>query len=191
VTVPAFFDYIRNITYYLLFAALVGLIAPSGKYKKFVSLVMGFILLVLLLQPIRSIIGTQIPITEWFQGILPTQAKNAVSLDDTYSIWRDTYLAAAFEAQLSAQLKGLLAQSGINLHDANFEYTEDFGRLTMIRVQVSREEEESRRVPFIRIEPVRIQPEEPPDDPLVNEVKNLISGFYNLQKTHIHVEILE
>ena len=188
---PAFFDYIRNITYYLLFAALVGLIAPSGKYKKFVSLVMGFILLVLLLQPIRSIIGTQIPITEWFQGILPTQAKNAVSLDDTYSIWRDTYLAAAFEAQLSAQLKGLLAQSGINLHDANFEYTEDFGRLTMIRVQVSREEEESRRVPFIRIEPVRIQPEEPPDDPLVNEVKNLISGFYNLQKTHIHVEILE
>ena len=174
---PAFFDYLRNITYYLLFAALVGLVAPTGKYKKFVSLVMGFILLVLMLQPIRSIVGGQIPVTEWFAGVMPQPAHHTASIDDAYTIWRDTYLAAAFEAQLSVQLERLLEQNGITMYGASFEYANDFSRITTIRVQVSRRQEASRRVPFIRIEPVQIQREDEPEDPLVNEVKNLIAGF--------------
>ena len=186
---PAFFEYLRNITYYLLFAALVGLIAPTGKYKKFVSLVMGLIMLALLLQPVRDIVGRQIPVTEWFAGIMPQADSHATTADDAYAIWRDTYLAAAFQAQLEAQLEGLLERNGITMHSADFKYTGDFSRITSIYVTVSRQEETSRRVPFIRIEPVRIGQEEAPEDPLINEVKNLISGFYNLPGTHIHVKI--
>jgi len=187
---PAFFEYLQNITYYLLFAALVGLIAPTGKYKKFVSLVMGLIMLVLLLAPIRDIVGQQIPVTEWFAGIMSQPAYNAANFDDAYVTWRDTYLASAFHTQLSAQLEGLLARNGITMHEANFEYTSDFSRITSMTVQVSREQETSRRVPFIRIEPIQIRQEEPPEDPLINEVKNLIAGFYNLPDSHIHVEVL-
>ena len=186
---PAFFDYLRNITYYLLFASLVGLIAPAGKYKKFVALVMGLILLVLLLQPIRSLIGTQIPVTEWFAGLLPQQVHDVANIDGTYSAWRDNYLAAAFEAQLSAQVEGLLEREGIIMHDAGFTYSDDFSRITSVWVQVSRKEEVSRRVPFIRIEPVQVRREDPPEDPLIDEVKNLIAGFYNLPGTHIYVEV--
>lgn len=185
---PAFFDYLRNITYYLLFAALVGFIAPSGKYKKFVSLVMGFILLVLMIQPIRHIAGAEIPVTQWFAGIMP-QEGHAAGSGDTHFMWRDTYLSAAFEAQLQAQVEGLLERSNIVLHGVSFTYTEDFSRITSVRLQVSRQEE-ARRVPFIRIEPVRVNRETPAEDPLVNEVKNLIAGFYNLPDTHIHVEIV-
>jgi len=186
----AFFDYLRNITYYLLFASMVGLIAPAGKYKKFVSLVMGFILLVLMLQPIRSLVGSQIPITEWFAGILSpsTLPASTNETNDTYQAWRDTYLAAAFEAQLSAQLEGLLGSNNITMHGAHFTYAYDFSRITSVRVHVSREEE-ARRVPFIRIEPVRINQEDEPENPLINEVKNLIGGFYNLPITHIYVEV--
>jgi len=187
---PAFFDYLRNITYYLLFAALVGLIAPTGKYKKFVSLVMGFILLVLLLQPIRDIVGRQIPVTEWFSGVISQPAYHTASADDAYTTWRETYLSSAFRAQLSRQLEGLLEQNGITMHDASFEYASDFSRITSISVQVSRKPEAERRVPFIRIEPVQVRREDAVEDPLVNEVKNLIAGFYNLSGSHIYVEVL-
>ena len=187
---PAFFEYFRNITYYLLFAALVGLVAPTGKYKKFVNLVMGFILLLLLLQPIRSFMGTQIPVTEWFAGLVPpTHA--APDMEGTYTLWRDNYLAQAFEAQLSAQVENLLAASNITMHSASFTYTADFSRITSVHVRVSRREAARQRVPFIRIEPVQINREDPPEDPLVNEVKNLIAGFYNLPGTHIYVEVEE
>jgi len=181
----AFFDYLRNITYYLLFASLVGLVAPTGKYRKYISWVMGLVLLVLLLQPILSITGGQIPVTQWFDGILsqPTHSD-----ENTYEYWRDTHLAAAFEEQLRTQVSGLLSHENITLHEATFSYTEDFGRLTNVRLTVS-QEEESRRVPFIRIEPVQIQRDDPPKDPLIEKVKNLIAEFYNLPHSHIHVKI--
>ena len=192
----AFFDYLRNITYYLLFAALVGLIIPTGKYKKFVSLVMGLILLVIMLQPIRDFVGVNVPVTQWFSGIVP-DAPNTTTVDDAYAIWRNTYLASAFEAQLGTQLDGLLERNGITLHGVIFAYTLDFSRITSVRVQVSRAEDhqaEPQRVPFIRIEPVQVQRgganEEQNEDPLVEEVINLIGGFYNLPGSHIHVEIV-
>ena len=187
---PAFFEYLRNITYYLLFAALVGLVAPTGKYKKFVSLVMGLIMLVLLLAPVRDIVGTHIPVTQWFAGIIPGQEISTADVDGAYALWRDTYLSGAFQAQLSAQLEGLLSRSNITMHSASFEHTSDFSRITSITVTVSREEEPNRRVPFIRIEPVQLNRDTPPEDPLVNEVKNLIAGFYNLPGSHIYVEVL-
>ena len=189
----AFFEYFRNITYYLLFAALVGLIAPTGKYKKFVSLVMGLILLVLLLQPIRSFMGTQIPVTEWFAGLLPQQAHDTADIEGIYVTWRDTYFAAAFEAQLSAQVERLLEQNGITMHEAHFTYTNDFSQITSVWVRVSREEAAPQRVPFIRIEPVQVRRDDrddPPEDPIIDEVKNLIAGFYNLPGTHIYVEVV-
>ena len=194
---PAFFDYFRNITYYLLFAALVGLIAPTGKYKKYVSLVMGFILLLLLLQPIRNFMGTQIPVTEWFAGLLYQETHDTADFEGTYSAWRDNSLAAAFEAQLAAQTENLLKNNNISMHEASFTYTADFSRITSVHVLVSRNdaEETRQRVPFIRIEPVQIRREDPTEniieDPLVNEVKNLIAGFYNLPGTHIYVEVKE
>ena len=183
----AFFDYIRNITYYLLFASLVGLIAPTGKYKKYVSWVIGLVLLVLLLQPLRHIIGTQIPVTQWFEGLV----SQPIGHEDnsSYENWRDSHLAAAFEEQLHIQITELLNREGITVHDSSFAYTEDFSRLTSVQLVISQEEQETRRVPFIRIEPVQIQRDDPPEDPLIDKVKNLISGFYNLPHSHIYVEI--
>ena len=60
---PAFFAYLRNITYYLMFATVAGMVAPAGKYRKFVSLVMGFILLAIMLAPLARWSG-EVPITD-------------------------------------------------------------------------------------------------------------------------------
>ena len=179
----AFFDYLRNITYYLLFASLVGLIAPTGKYRKYVNWVMGLVLLVLLLQPIMMVFNTQIPVTQWFDGMLTSTHVE----ESNYENWRDIHLAAAFEEQLRAQVNGLLSQQNIILHDVEFSYSDDFSRITFIRLSVS-QEEESQRVPFIRIEPVQINREEQAEAcPISTDAKNLISEFYNLPLSHINV----
>jgi len=147
---------------------------------------MGLILLVLMLQPLRHIVGTNVPVTQWFEGILSQPGEHG---DISYENWRNEHLTAAFEDQLRAQVEGLLGRENIILHSAAFTYTEDFGRLTTVRLTVSLEEEEARRVPFIRIEPVQLQRDTPADDPLIDKVKNLIAGFYNLPHSHIYVEI--
>jgi len=180
----AFFDYLRNITYYLLFASLVGLIAPTGKYRKYINWVMGLVLLVLMLQPIMSIVGGQIPVTQWFEGMFAYEQTD----NGSYEHWREAHLSAAFEEQLHAQVERLLLSENIYLHNASFSYSDDFSRITFIRLIVSRQEE-NQRVPFIRIEPVQINRNESLEDPLIEKVKNMIAVFYNLNQTHIHVEI--
>ena len=184
----AFFLYIRNITYYLMFVTVVGMLAPAGKYRKFVSLVMGFTLIAVMIAPLARF-GRELPVTEWFAGL--GTHENVDMTETSYTRWRDTYLREAFEAQLHGQLTGLLEQNGFTVRSARFTYTDDFMRLTSVRVEVSGAEIE-RRVPFIRIEPVRIS------DRLETEtcqtaiaVKNLISQFYNLGQEHIYVTVAE
>ena len=182
----ALFPYIRNITYYLMFATVLGMFAPAGKYKKFVSLVMGFVLLALILQPLARFGHGEIPITDWFSGIFPQE----VADDDwerAYLRWRNTYLRGAFEDQLSMQLESLLSE--FTVHSSEFTYSDDFSQLTGVWVTVSHEEAENRRVPFIRIQPVQVGQQAEACE-TTELVKSLIAEFYNLSKNHINVIVL-
>jgi len=170
-----------------MFAAVVGMLAPTGKYKKFVSLIMGFILLSIMIAPLARF-SSQLPITDWFSGLAQHQSQNE-DWETSYSNWRNTYLRNAFEAQLATQLTNLLTKSGFIVHDAQFTFLEDFSQLTDVHVTVSREDE-ARRVPFIRIQPVQIGEAEQADNCSIStDAKKLISEFYNLSIQHIHVTV--
>jgi hypothetical protein len=183
----AFFNYITNITYYLLFAALANMLAPAGKYKKFVTPVTGFVLVLMILAPLRGF-GRDFNAADFFVGIAGMPMMQAAFPQDDYNDYHNIYLSAAFEEQLAIQLEAMLSRSDIAMHDAVFSYTEDFSRITAVRVTVSREEA-ARHVPFIRIEPVQLRrnQSEPEADPLAEEVKSLIADFYNLLREHISV----
>ena len=180
---PAFFEYLRNITYYLMFATVAGIFAPAGKYKKFVSLVLGFILLLMMIRPLAGL-GEEIPVTQWFTGIIPSV--ESTNWDTSYTDWRDMYLRGVFESQLEAQLKTLLSGEGFTVHSAEFSYSDDFSRITEIWVSLSRADNSSQRVPIIQIRPPSFGNEEEPCA-ISTDAKNLISQFYNLPVAHIHV----
>jgi len=186
----AFFPYLRNITYYLIVAVVVGMLAPAGKYKKFVSLVIGFILLAVMIAPLARFVP-QLPATDWFAGLsaLPFEGESGTNWEGQYNHWRNTYLRQAFEQQLTMQLEILLTQEGFAVHDLSFTFPECFSRLYSVAATVSREETPA-RVPFIRIQPVQITPTEPAQDcATATAAKNLISQFYNLPLAHISVVV--
>ncbi|MCL2203074.1 MAG: stage III sporulation protein AF [Defluviitaleaceae bacterium] len=184
----AFFSYITNITYYLLFAGVAHRVAPAGKYRKFVTLVTGFVLVIMVIAPLRNF-SADFDGLDFFAGVagLPILQPAFAPGEPGYTALHRAHLSAAFEEQLTIQLRGMLARSDITLHEASFSYTEDFTRITGAWVSVSRAEE-PRRVPFIRIEPVRVNREAAAEaHPLASEAKNLIADFYNLPHEHIHV----
>jgi hypothetical protein len=185
-----FFEYLRNITYYLMFATIVGIFAPVGKYKKFVSLVLGFVLLLLMIQPLAYFFqGRDIPVTQWFAGV-PEISRGA---EYAHEAWWDSHLRGAFEAQLEAQLARILNANGFALHSAEFEHT-DFAEINSISVSVSRENF-SANERLIRIQPPQFRPiqigeQQVVDCPQQSDVKNLISEFYNLPTSHIYVKVV-
>jgi len=186
---PAFFAYLRNITYYLMFATVAGMIAPAGKYKKFVSLVLGFVLVLLMIQPIAGLLrGDGVPVTQWFEGF------NVTDEEIPHSAWWDEYLHMLFEEQLEQQLARLLADNGFELASVVFEYSADFSQITAVRASVSRAAV-SQNIPFIRIQPPNIRPIQIGETtettcPYTAAVKTLISNFYNLPEAHINVNII-
>jgi hypothetical protein len=197
-TMTAFFEYIGNITYYLIFASVAGMFAPVGKYKKFVSLVLGFVLLLLIVQPLAGFFGQDIPVQEWFADAIPINFPVTQNGTAIYEQWWDEHLRGSFEAQLEAQVTRLLNANNFAVNAAEFSYSADFSNLTEVRVSVTPHyfpRGEGGRVPFIRIQPPQISPirigETPTPEtcPYSETVKNLISQFYNLPTSHIYVEV--
>jgi hypothetical protein len=176
---PAFFEYLRNITYYLLFASLVGMIAPAGKYRQYVKLVTGFILLFMFVKPLAAFTDKLgVPVTEWFTA-------NPVVYAD-YGYLYDEAVLDAFTHQLNQQLAQLLEQNGYTLAEAEYVFNDGLTALEGIYVTAHAAEKE--KTPFIRIEPVRIGNAESTAE---SDIKKIISGFYSLEAGHIHVKVQE
>ena len=190
----AVFDYMRNIAYFLLFAAVAGMIAPDEKYRKYGALVTGLILIVLLLQPLKAFTEAGgIPVTRFFAGLInaPDSVSGGADVTSYENLQYET-VKAAFEEQLRIQLSALLSRKGHTLLAARFEFADDLSAIEYIRAEVEISRAPERR-PFIYIEPVRIsvsgQAAEQEESPEAAEIKKLIGDFYNLQAEHIHIEI--
>ena len=179
---PAFFDYLRNIAYYLVFMAVVGVIVPSGNYKKYIALVMGIMLIGIVLRPVATFLDRpQLPMTDLFGNVLPPAVGE-----------HSSHIEPAFHYQLSNQVRALLFRNGFELISAEWETSEDFTYIRQVNLEVRAMETEPERRPFIRVEPVRIGPYQPSEEPEeVKIIKNLISDFYNMDMANIHISIQE
>lgn len=190
----AFFEYVRNITYYLLFAALAGMAVPSGPYQKYVRLVTGLVLVCLLLRPLLPLVEGGLPVTELFAGIVSVPLENPSGEAEFlagYEAWQYETLKTAFDEQLDAQLNALLSQNGYEVESADFACTEDFSQVERVTLTVRRITPKSTQKPFIYIEPVRVgggaDSQETDED--ADAVKKIISDFYKLSAEHIHVKV--
>lgn len=186
---PALFEYLRNITYYLLFAALVTMMA--GKHRQHVRLIMGLVLLLLIIQPLNAFVkGPGLPVTDWYTGMLP------VAANGSEAGYANTYTAAlhtAFEEQLTLQLTALLRQNGYELMEAEFTYAPDMSRIEGVSLAAKAAPSVPARQAFIRIEPVRIGTASggsgASNDENALSIKKIIASFYNLPAEHIHVKL--
>ena len=187
---PAFFEYLRNITYYLVFMSLVGVLAPSGNYRKYIMLIMGIMLIGIAVNPFLNFFtggNNQLPLTDFFTGI---QTYNQPHI-------ADNHLREVFHSNLTTQARTLLEGSGYHLISAEWESAYDFSYIRKAFLVVKQgDPSPAERVPFIRIEPVRIAPYQPLSTleeapPQAQAVKKLISDFYDMNIANIHVDILE
>lgn len=191
----AFFEYISHITYYLVFMAIVGVVAPSGHYKKYIALVMGIMLIGIVLDPITGLLTRDaVPVTELFGNIMPIPMIDSELDQGSHANWQHEQVQMVFHSQLTSQLDSLLARNGYELISADWATSEDFTYIRQLSLQVKVIETAPAPVPFIRVAPVRIAPYQPleQEDEEAEEilaVKKLISDFYNMSMDNIHVEI--
>jgi len=168
-------EYIKGIIFFLVFASFVGIILPEGKYKKYINLVMGFVVMALIFKPVTNLGG--------IVGNISAQLSQPVSLgseafDDTHQ----QMIADAVKAQMYGQLSRAADALGYSLINLDTDIDLDTGEIKSITMTLTDQKDRSEIV----IAPITLLPKA--DSP-ENDIKKIVSDFYQLQEEHIYVII--
>ncbi|MBU9724169.1 MULTISPECIES: stage III sporulation protein AF [Bacillaceae] len=206
--------WVTNIILIILFATILELILPNSKIQRYVKLVVGLMLLMVMLQPILSIFQADPEdllkeVSNWTDDSFDEEAaameSKKMDIEKEYLAYISEQGAVQLREQASGELK---EQFGVVLLDIMItfdSFSEDehlLENLTQnlsdvyVVVQEEGEEAESEQesVGVVTIEPVKIEREAPnnDDDKKNNsngEITSFLSGLWSIPEDKIHVDM--
>ena len=169
-------EYIRGIIFFLIFVLFVGIILPEGKYKNYMNLVLGFVVMAMVFSPLSDIGGMVETISaEFWQPIELYSGTH----EETYQ----SMIADAVRAQMREQLSRAVEVFDYRLLDLDADINTQSGEIMSITMTLTQPESSS----DINIAPITISAA---GDGSADDIKKIVSDFYQLPEEHIHVIIL-
>ena len=193
-------QYSTNIAVILIFSGFLGLALPGGKYKDYIKLVTGLMVILVIISPVVKIMNSG-----GFEELL-IQAERELNVSIAGKerfYYNDIMLETLFEVysgDIVKQLGEKMQTYGYRLEDADIyidESYENFGRITGMELTLSKwEGEKETKKDLIKVDKIRIEPivkEQAvgysQDSSEITELKNFISGFYNLSSDNIYIKL--
>ena len=195
-----FSTYIRNITVFIIFMTLLELVLPDSKYKSYINLVSGFLLLFIMLMPLQCLL----------QNMTMQAYKNpfdiSLELDKSimqkerayYDKEQKEIILTLYKEQLTQQIENFVNSSGVfsfvNCTLTLFDDDEHFGEIAYMLLEVAEKEKEIKR-PLIRIEKIELKRTDETvgldkeESEELKKLKKFILDFYNLSEANIHIHV--
>lgn len=190
-----FVQWIKNIAVFYIIASLVLNIIPGDKYKRYIKLFLGVVMVILLIKPIGRLTGLDGKFDELFwtgsYGAMSDELKAELAFADEERI---RVITAEFEKKISADIKDYVESLGAVYISSRPEIDIDpaskgYGSLARISVEISRGGAYSQG--NIYVPPVYVQDRDNyyEDELIAIEIKNYLADFYKLEKRNIYVNI--
>ena len=181
--------YAKNILFFIIFIVFAGIILPDDKYKKYIDMVIGLVLVFIIIEPVSGIFakGVFVPGNDLFAGIDDSETSDISQFEAA----QNKMIKDTLNNQLFAQLKSLLSEKGYELTFVDFTVSDDFNKIEAVHAVVSKSPQEAAEKSFIRIEPITINPKNLPVGNIseTEEIRIIISGFYNIDVGNIFVSM--
>jgi len=196
-------DWILNIVTLVLFIVLVEMLVPTGKMKKYVSLITGIVLVIAIISPFLEIFGSKFELTD-----LQTANSNFL---DRKEIEKDgkileeeqmKQITDVYRKKLISQIEdGAKSVEGITGAKADIIINEDynsgdFGEIKRVYLEVSQDGKGSSIKPVAEIEKVKVGDDESvpheaakPDPALVKKLEEKLAGLFNLNRDNIVISL--
>jgi len=187
--IQALGEYVRNIAVFLLFTSFIGIIMPSGKYKGYVNLVLGFMLIFIVLAPLVNMGAASFD--DALMELNIAMGVSDGSLGATHGEMEERRIELITEnvqQSLKIQLEHPLSELGFRVNDINITLGENYEILGM-ELHLADLEEAEEQGGLIRVERIRVNRDEPVKDPRVLDVINFIENFYNLPSGTVVVRL--
>jgi hypothetical protein len=153
----------------------VGIILPNDKYKSYINLCLGLVLILMILKPLSDFLNTGVTA----EDLLP-KAWAAEDFSNSGVEIQQELLRRSLNQQAEAQMTGICAEEGFTLVSAEAQADEDYTSLRAIYLEVKKTEAGSR--PFLYIEPPASE-----EAPEIKRLKNTLSEVYNMSPDNIHI----
>lgn len=167
----AFIEYIKNIAIFLIFSTFVMVIIPNSKYKNYINLALGFVMIFLVISPIQSLLsGSENFLAGGFINKF-SSVPGIQNYDDfsKYDDERKAMIISAYKSNLNDSLKAIVNSGGnfiyVNSDFVVGESEENFGQILQLHLEVDKRPPDEISVnpsvtpkPFIRIEPIEVNP---------------------------------
>ena len=205
-------DYVRNIAVFLLFMSFIGIITPNSKYKSYINLVLGFMLIFVMLAPISSVIASSsLNFDDIFANLeseISAGGDDVLARQEFYESSQRAIILSTFKRNLIEQVENIVTEHEFHPVSVSIDINdevENFGDIRSMHIHMSRKNKEEIVSSIIQVERIRIDtgnttPESTNESSQLRELnyseeienlKNYISSFYNLSVSNIHITIRE
>lgn len=174
------YDYIKNIAVFIIFSAFAEIIVVNGKYSQYIKIIIGFFMMIFILQPIINIFnngGIDVfnSVQNEFDKVI------AEKEGDFYDERQKEIIKERFSFNLKKQIEKC-TENICDISDIQVYFTEDSFDIARIDIYaIPKEEEKS----FFRIE--KYLSEQEKQEKFAQNLKNIISDFYNLPIDNINI----
>lgn len=190
-------SYIKNVCTFLIFITFIGIISTSSKYKKYIDLILGFILIFVILSPLTSIINkTSKPLDNLFLNMSLNMDKSILEKEGKfYSDEQNKMVLKTYKNELNKQLENIITKydtyTVISSNIIVNESLEQFGAIEEIHIDLEENSTAKNKKPFIRVEQIKvdISNKKNEEDEKIIILKNLLSDFYNLSCDNIYITV--
>lgn len=127
--VELFSNYIKNIAICIIFSAFITMLLPTNSFKKYVDIVLGFIIIIVVLSPLKNIIFKNNNSLELkiFSNASQLENYSILNQKDIYEDNQRQLILSNYKQQIKQQISELVSQNiNLNIDNINIEIDEDF-----------------------------------------------------------------
>lgn len=199
-------EYVRNLGMFLLFMTFVSIITPNSKYKGYINLIMGFMLIFVIISPISNVVASSfITLEDIFAEVgieinSNNNMENITTKQEFFESSQRAIILDSFKRDLIVQIEGILQEKGFSATKVSLDIDdseEKFGDIKSIYIHMIDMDKEENRTSIIQIERISINRvgnidnvnsnDEMSQSEEVKNLKNYISDFYNLSVDNIYI----
>ncbi|MDF2539855.1 MAG: putative rane protein [Herbinix sp.] len=199
------YSWVRNVVIYMILNTIIMNLLGNNSYKKYVSIVSGMILVLIVISPLISIMK----LDERLDFFILSNEFAIESSDFQNSLYqmeeeqRDAVFSE-YKAKLESKVEKLLAEEGVYLISFELTFNQDVGNLSFgeilgMDITAGMNEVENNPKHILSIDEIEIdrinldgqvkESEESLPSPMEINIKNKLSDFYYIEPGNINISI--
>lgn len=192
--IEAISNYIRNIAFFLIFISFIGIIIPNTKYKSYINILLGFMLVMIMISPIATLIyNKQNPLDRFLLSVNGATKQTTTDELKEFEILQQDMINKTYKANVVEQINSLIKEESLSISEYEIDFNQNTGQILKLVLNLKETIIVPTPKPFIRIEPFKVeispQDEDKEEDLQALRVKKIISDFYNMSADNIHISI--